>query len=123
VSANRYIGFVELSSGLIRDSGIPLYSSEFSKKTYAQHQLLVPLLLKEYLAEDYLDIVELTEIMDSLKEKIRLDEVPHFTTIQKFCYRIHSFTLSRLLNRLSGIVVGAGTKPLHGFINLIDGHS
>jgi hypothetical protein len=34
MSANRYIRFVELSSGLIRDSRIPLFSSKFSKKTF-----------------------------------------------------------------------------------------
>jgi transposase len=100
VSANRYIRFVELSSGLIRDSRIPLFSSKFSPKTYTQHQLLILLLLKEYLSEDYRDTVELTEIMDSLRKKIRLDEIPHFTTIQKFCQRIRSSTFNRLLNRL-----------------------
>jgi hypothetical protein len=100
VSTNRYIRFVELSSGLIRDSRIPLYSSKFSKKTYTQHQLLILLLLKEYLAEDYRDTVELTEIMDSLREKIQLDEVPHFTTIQKFCHRLNAITFTRLLHRL-----------------------
>ena len=100
MSANRYIRFVELSSGLIKDSRIPLFSSKFSKKTYTQHQLLILLLLKEYLAEDYRDTVELTEIMDSLREKIHLDGVPHFTTIHKFCQRIRSFVFTRLLNRL-----------------------
>jgi len=48
VLANRYIRFVKLSSGLIKDSRIPLYSSKYSKKTYTQHQLLILLLLKEY---------------------------------------------------------------------------
>ena len=62
MSANRYIRFVELSSGLIKDSRIPLYSSKYSKKTYTQHQLLILLLLKEYLAEDYRDIIELSEV-------------------------------------------------------------
>ncbi len=81
MSANRCIRFVELSSGLIRGSRIPLDSSNFSRKTYTQHQLLILLLLKEDLAEDYRDTVELIEIMDSLKEKIHLNEVPHFTTI------------------------------------------
>lgn len=38
--------------------------------------------------------------MDSLRERINLDEVPHFTTIQKFCQRIRSFIFTRLLNRL-----------------------
>ena len=76
MSANRYIRFVELSSGLIRDSRIPLFSSKFSRKTYTQHQLLLLLLLKEYLSEDYRDTVELTEVMDTLREKLQLDAVP-----------------------------------------------
>jgi hypothetical protein len=100
MSANRYIRFVELSSGLIKDSRIPLFSSKFSKKIYTQHQLLILLLLKEYLAEDYRDTVELTEIMGSLREKIHLNEVPHFTTIHKFSQRINSLIFTRLLNRV-----------------------
>jgi len=100
MSANRYIRFVELSSGLIRDSRIPLFSSKFSKKTYTQHQLLTLLLLKEYLSEDYRDAVELAEVMDSIWVKIHIEKVPHFTTIHKFCQRIRSSTFTRLLNRL-----------------------
>lgn len=81
MSANRYIRFVESSTSLIRDSRIPLFSSKFSKKTYTQHQLLPLLLLKEYLSEDYRDAVELAEIMDSIRVKIHLDNVPHFTQV------------------------------------------
>jgi hypothetical protein len=32
VSTNRYIRFIEISSGLIKDSRIPLFSSIFSKR-------------------------------------------------------------------------------------------
>jgi transposase len=110
VSTNRYIRFVELSSGLIRDSRIPLFSSKFSKRTYTQHQVLILLLLKEYLLEDYRDTVELTEIMDSLREKIHLREIPHFTTIHKFCQRIRSSTFTRLLNRLMKMFYDWGEK-------------
>jgi hypothetical protein len=41
-------------------------------------QLLILLTLKEYLAEDCQDTIELIEIMDSLKEKIQLNEVLYF---------------------------------------------
>ena len=100
MSTNKYIRFVDIASQVIKKSRIPLYSCKFSKRTYTQHQLLILLLLKEYLGEDYRDTVELTEIMDSLRERINLDEVPHFTTIQKFYQRIRSFIFTRLLNRL-----------------------
>ena len=49
--------------------------------------------------------------MDSLRQKIRLDAVPpHFTTVQKFCQRIRSSTLSRLLNRLMKMFFDHGEK-------------
>ena len=110
MSTNKYIRFVDIASQVIKESRIPLYSCKFSKKTYTQHQLLILRLLKEYLREDYRDIVELTEIMDALREKINLDEVPHFTTIQKFCHRIQSFILTRLLNRLIKLFYDWGEK-------------
>jgi len=110
MSANRYIRFVELSSGLIRDSRIPLYSSRFSKKTYTQHQLLVLVLLKEYLSEDYRDTVELCEVMSILKEQIHLEEIPHFTTLHKFCHRLNSMTFNRILHRLVKLFYDWGEK-------------
>jgi hypothetical protein len=100
VSINRYIRFVEISSRLIKKSRITLYSSKFSKKTYNQHQLLIPILLKEYLSEDYRDTVELVDLMNEIKQRINLDSIPHFTTLHKFSQRISSFTFTRLLNRL-----------------------
>lgn len=57
---NQYIRFVEVASGIIRNSRIPLYSSKFLIKTYSQHQLLILILLKEYLSEAYRDIVNLS---------------------------------------------------------------
>jgi len=110
MSANRYIRFVELSSGLIRDSRILHFSSKFSKRTYTQHPLLILLLLKEYLSEDYRDTVELCEIMSTLKEQIHLGEIPHFTTLNKYCQRLNSITLNRLLHRLMKMFYDWGEK-------------
>ena len=128
MSANWYIRFVDLSSGLIRNSRIPLFSSKFSRITYIQHQLLFLLFLKEYLAEDYRDPVELTEIMDTLREKIHIEAVPHFTTIQKFSQRIRSSMLSRLLNQIMKMFFDWGGKipctaiDVSGFTNSYTSH-
>ena len=100
MSTNKYIRFVDIASQVIKETRIPLYSCKYSKRTYTQHQLLILLLFKEYLGEDYRDTIELTAVMDSVREKIQLKEIPHFTTIQKFCHRIKSFVFDRLLNRL-----------------------
>lgn len=110
MSANRYIRFVELSYGLIRDSRIPLFSSKFSRRNYTTHQLLILLLLKEYLSEDYRDKVGLNVIMDSLRENIHLNEVPHFTTIHRFCQWIRSSTFSQGLNRLTKMLCEWGKR-------------
>jgi hypothetical protein len=110
VSTNRYIRFVELTTGLIRDSRISLFSSKFSRKTYTRHQLLTLLLMKEYLSEGYRDTAELTQITDTLREKIHLDRVPHSTTIHKFCQRIRTTLFTRLLNRLMKMFYDWGEK-------------
>jgi hypothetical protein len=110
VSINRYIRFIEISSGLIKGSRIPLYSSKFSKKTYNQHQLLILILLKEYLSEDYQDTVDLVDLMNEIKQKITLDSIPHFTTLHKFSQRISSFSFTRLLNLLIKIFYGWGER-------------
>ena len=100
MSTNKYIRFVDLAAQVIKESRIPLYSCKYSKKTYNQHQLLLLILLKEYLGEDYRDTVELLELMEELKGRIQLNEVPHFTTLQKFSQRINSVMFNRLLNKL-----------------------
>ena len=110
MSTNKYIGFVDIAGQAIKESGIPLYSCKFSKKTYTQNQLLTVFLLKEFLAKDYRDTVELIEIMDSIRQRIELDEIPHFTTIQKFCHRIKSFVFDRLLNCLMKLFYDWGER-------------
>ncbi len=101
MSTNQYIRFVDYASKAIKAARIPLYSCKFSKKTYNQHQLLILLLFREYIGEDYRDTVDLIDIMDKMRDLIELDQVPHFTTLQKFSSRIGSNILTRLLNALS----------------------
>jgi hypothetical protein len=56
-------------------------------------------LLKEYLTEDYRDIVEIVELMDKVKERIGLKQVPHFTTLHKFITRLNSIYFNGLLQQ------------------------
>jgi hypothetical protein len=100
LSTNKHIRFVDLAAEVMKESRIPLYSCKFSKKTYNQHQLLLLILFKEYTGEDYRDTVEHLELMEELKARIQLNEVPHFTTLQQFSQRIDSISFNRLLNKL-----------------------
>lgn len=106
--SNKYIRFIEAAVPIIQNSRIPLYSCKYSKKVYTQHQLLVLLLFKEYLREDYRDIVEMVDLMTSVREILELETVPHFTTLQKFMTRIRSFLFHVLLNRILHLFYSRG---------------
>jgi hypothetical protein len=96
---NKYLKFVDTALAVSGNSHLQIYSCKYSKRKYTQHQLLTLVLLKEYLNEDYRDIVELIEVMDEVKTRIGLNQVPHFTTLQKFISRLKSVYFSGLLQQ------------------------
>jgi hypothetical protein len=73
-----------------------IYFYEYSKHVYTQHEFLVLVLLKVCISTDYCDFVELIDIMNDIK-KLDLNKTPHFTTFQKFVFRIPSFLFNILL--------------------------
>ena len=84
MSENWYINFVKTSLEVIRNSHVPLRSSKFSKKKYTQHQLLTLIILKEKIGKDYRDFTELLPNLTTITDIIQLEEIPHYTTLQKF---------------------------------------
>ncbi|KQM11326.1 hypothetical protein AOA80_09250 [Methanomassiliicoccales archaeon RumEn M1] len=100
--------------------GLPLYSCACSKRTYTQHQLLVLVVLRQLLARSYRDLVDLIELMTPLLRRLRLTKMPHFTTLQKFAFRLEThvldglvFTLASSVNgdRVDAIIDGTGMQP------------
>ena len=69
MSSNKYIKFIDLSLEIVQSSRLNLYSCKYSKHVYTQHQLLVLVLLKEYISTDYRDFVELLDLMSSIEGK------------------------------------------------------
>ena len=67
-------------------------------------------LLKEYLKTDYKSIVELVELMDSIKSRIGLKQVPHYTTIHKFIKRTKSVYFNGLLKKTLDLFYSHGEK-------------
>ncbi|AGF96858.1 hypothetical protein MmTuc01_1489 [Methanosarcina mazei Tuc01] len=99
MSSNKYIKFLDLSLKTVHSGRLNLYSCKYSKHVYTQHQLLVLVLLKEYITTDYRDFVELIDLMSNIKEKLDLDKGPHYTTLQKFVFRIPSSLLNLILSK------------------------
>ena len=100
MSSSRYIRLTEAALSAVKASHIPLYSCKYSKKTYTQHQLLVLLLLKEDLGLDYRSFVDLLAVMDTIREILQLDRIPHYTTLHKFMQRILSLWLTILQKKI-----------------------
>ena len=84
--------------------GLPLYSCACSKRTYTQHQLLVLVVLRQLLARSYRDLVDLVELMTPLLRRLRLDRMPHFTTLHKFSLRLETHVLDGLLAAMASSV-------------------
>ncbi|MBC7086847.1 MAG: IS5/IS1182 family transposase, partial [Methanomethylovorans sp.] len=52
VLSNKYLKFVDTAQAVSANSHLQIYSCKYSKRKYTQHQLLILVLLKEYLNED-----------------------------------------------------------------------
>ena len=107
---NKYLKFVDTALAVSGKSYLKIYICKYSKRKYTQHQLLTLVLLKEYLNEDYIDIVELVELMDKLKLRIGLKQVPHFTTLHKFTTRLKSVYFKSLLQQTLKLFYSHGEK-------------
>ena len=113
---NKYIKFVGTSLETVQSSILKLYSCKYSKHVYTQHQVLVLVSLKEYIGTDYRSFVELIDLMSNIKEKLDLDKIPHYTTLQKFVSRIPS-SLFNLISKVLKLFYSHGENI---FITAVD---
>ena len=86
--ANNPIKLTGHLCSVIRNS-MPAYSCRKSKHLYKQHQLAVIWYLMKYLKTNYRRVIELLDLMHRIKQLIGLDQLPHFTIVNKFFLRIN----------------------------------
>ena len=67
---------------------LPAYAHRYSPKKFTQHQLFACLVLKEFLKADYRGIVNILADCPNLCAAIELEQVPHYTTLQKAADRL-----------------------------------
>ena len=94
---NKYIILCRLCLQNCKAARIRNYSCRKSKHTYTQHQLIAMYALMKYTKSHYRDIVELLEVMPEIKQVLGFDELPHFTTTQKFIQKFGCVKINRLL--------------------------
>jgi hypothetical protein len=84
-----------IGSAALRD-----YSHRFSPKTYTQPQLFACLVLKTFLKTDYRGVCHFLHEWTELRQVLRLERIPHFTTLQKASERLlYAGRVRRLLAR------------------------
>jgi hypothetical protein len=81
---------------------LPEYSHKFSPKKFTQPQLAVCFVLKEFFTTDYRGIAAILEDSSDLRQVLELDEVPHFTTLQKAARKL--LTKKKMRKLMEGIL-------------------
>lgn len=76
---------------------LPDYSHKNSPKKFTQPQHAVLLMVKKRFKAAYRDVIDYLSEMPDIREAIGLNDVPHYTTIQKFFKRIDEFILLSLI--------------------------
>ena len=108
--SNKYLKFVDAALAASGNSHLEIYSCKYSKRKYTQHQLMALVLLKEYLKTDYRSIVKLVQLMNPVKSRIGLKQVPHYTTIHNFIKRIKSVYFNGLLKQTLDMFYSHGER-------------
>lgn len=72
----------------IAQSSLKAYSHRYSPKKFTQHQLFAVLVLKNFLQTDYRGVVQQLKDCGDLAAEIELQNIPHFTTLQKAARRL-----------------------------------
>lgn len=93
---SKIIKFVEVAFDVAKSS-LPAYSNKFSKHMYTQHQHTALLCIQQRFKLHYREVIEIVDEMRSVKEILGLNELPHFTALQKFFQRISSSVFESIL--------------------------
>lgn len=94
---NRLLYFVELTFNYAKWI-FPKYSCDYSNHIYNQPQLFTILAMKTYLKTTYREIIEILDVSDKITTYLKLNKLPHYTTIQKFFIRMSDTKLKDLNN-------------------------
>jgi hypothetical protein len=126
MSSNKYIKFIDLSLLNLLISVLKRFSLE--DWTFIPVNILNVFILNisflslfywKYISTDYRDLVELVDLMSSIKEKLDLDKVPHYTTLQKFLSRILSSWFNLIFSKTLKLFYSHGEKA---FITVYHGN-
>ncbi len=74
---------------------LPQYSDLRSRHDFTQAQIFAILVLRQFFKTDYRGIVRILQEHQSIKDALKLNKLPHYTTLQKAQQRMLKKTSSR----------------------------
>ena len=101
---------------------LPAHRHLKSPKKFTQHQLLAILVVKEFFTTDYRGIEQILKDSSDLRKVLELQEVPHFTTLQKAAQRLtKKKILDKLIKEILDIAVETKLLKKNVALSAIDG--
>lgn len=101
---------------------IPAFRHLKSPKKFTQHQLVACLVLKEFFKKDYRGITEILHDSSDLQKILELEEVPHYTTLQKAAQRLtQKNILDKLIKEILALAVKGKIMQKRVYLSAIDG--
>lgn len=101
---------------------LPAYRHLKSPKKFTPHQLVACLVLKEFFKKDYRGIEQILHDSSDLQNILELEEVPHYTTLQKAAQRLTKKNiLDRLIKEILSLAVKGKIMASKVHLSAIDG--
>ncbi len=95
---SRYIKLAKTMLNVLIRARVPLYMHRKSNHIYTVWQHLILLALRQYEGKSYRRFVEWLHEAYYLRMFLQLDNVPHYTTLQKFAARMSGTLLYRIVS-------------------------
>ncbi len=95
---SRYIKLAKTMLNVLIRARVPLYMHRKSNHIYTVWQHLILLALRQYECKSYRRFVEWLHEAYYLRIFLQLDNIPHYTTLQKFAARMSGTLLYRIIS-------------------------
>ena len=96
---SRYLKIVRSVFIVCKRQAIPLYSSKYSRKDFTVWQHIAILVMFQRIGKSYREFVDdWLSVSSAIVEALGLEvKLPHYTTLEKFCLRVSSVLLERVM--------------------------
>jgi len=111
--SDSLLSFAHEAFSIVKNE-LPKYSSKYSRKDFTLHQLVVLNLIRIRHDLEYREVVDLVGLMGPIRDVLDLDQMPHFTTVQKAFDRVNAWKLRWLVKESARRMNPSGTAAMDG---------